>query len=157
MLHLLHSQSFNGCEFRKFRFIIVINLSKMFSKWTKSVELHEFGLVVFPILDRCHWFLIVVVNPGTYEAVMYVLDSLPGDRSVVTKNIKNYLAEEWKHTGVDIKENMYLRKNAVQLDVPVQNNGNDCGVHMLINVEKLFARYDIIVFYFCLQVSLIDA
>ena len=147
MLHLLHSQSFNGCEFRKFRFIIIINLSKMFSKWTKSVELHEFGLVVFPILDRCHWFLVVVVNPGTYEAVMYVLDSLPGDRSKVTKNIKNYLAEEWKHTGVDIKENMYLRKNAVQLGVPVQNNGNDCGVHMLINVEKLFARYDIIVFF----------
>ena len=55
----------------------------IYRKWTKNVDLKEYKLVVFPINDGVHWFLVLALNLGGTSPVLYVLDSLPKNRSSV--------------------------------------------------------------------------
>ena len=74
--------------------------------WTKSVNIFEKNLLVFPICTNSHWFLIVVVKPGLImcpdeknnngEPSIIVLDSLGGSQGTSVRLIREYLAEEWR-------------------------------------------------------------
>ena len=74
--------------------------------WTKSVNIFEKNLLVFPICTNSHWFLIVVVKPGLVgcpdeknnngEPSIIVFDSLGGSKGTSVRLIREYLAEEWR-------------------------------------------------------------
>ena len=76
------------------------------ARWTKSVNIFQKNLLVFPICTNSHWFLIVVVKPGLIvcpdeknnngEPSIIVLDSLGGSQGTSVRLIREYLAEEWR-------------------------------------------------------------
>ena len=72
----------------------------------KAVNIFSKDILVFPICENSHWFLIVVVKPGLVttpdetnnngEPLLIVLDSLGGSKTSAVKLIREYLAEEWR-------------------------------------------------------------
>ena len=76
------------------------------ARWTKSVNIFQKNLLVFPICTNNHWFLIVVVKPNLVacpdeknnngEPSIIVLDSLGGSQGTSVRLIREYLAEEWR-------------------------------------------------------------
>ena len=75
-------------------------------EWTKNVNIFEKNLLIFPICENHHWFLIVVVKPGLVttpkernnngEPLILVLDSLGRHQDGAVSYIRKYLAKEWR-------------------------------------------------------------
>ena len=79
------------------------------SSWTKNLDIFEKNLLVIPICEEKHWYLVLVVKPGLVayperqringeeEPLILLLDSYyEGYKWVKTvENIRDYLAEEW--------------------------------------------------------------
>ena len=73
--------------------------------WTKNVNIFDKDLIIIPICEHSHWFLIVVVKPGLVstlgninnngEPLILVLDSMGGNKSTAVRYIREYLSEEW--------------------------------------------------------------
>ena len=73
--------------------------------WTKSVNIFEKNLLVIPICEHSHWYLLLVVKPGLVttaqetnnngEPLIIVLDSLGGNKTTAVRYVREYLAEEW--------------------------------------------------------------
>jgi Ulp1 family protease len=76
--------------------------------------------------------------------VLYLLDSLPADRSEAINNIRDYLSQEWKQRVHGNKETFHTFDNSeMEFICPVlprQQNGFDCGIFLLTYLEKLFER-----------------
>jgi len=125
--------------------------------WTKRMDLFTKDLLIFPICENSHWYLLLVVKPGLIslpvdseerqlkgEPFVIVLDSLgrSNDRAVI--NIWLYLACEWekKYGGNEEADafNFYAGpfKSACPMK-PHQQNGSDCGIYLLHYVEKIFS------------------
>ena len=74
--------------------------------WTKTFDIFEKNLLIFPICKHSHWFLIVVVKPGLVaspkernnngEPLIILLDSLGEGQSTAVRFIREYLEEEWR-------------------------------------------------------------
>ena len=76
--------------------------------WTKNLNLFEKNLIIFPICEHSHWYLVMAVRPhlatlpleseereSQGEPLFIVLDSLGGNKSAAVNNIRHYLAQEW--------------------------------------------------------------
>ena len=75
------------------------------SSWTKNLNIFEKNLLIIPICEHAHWYLVIVVKPGLVttpeetnnngEPLIILLDSLGGNKATAVKFIREYLAEEW--------------------------------------------------------------
>jgi len=110
--------------------------------WTKNFDLFNKNLVIIPICELSHWYMVVLVRPGGEQPCMMVLDSLGGDNTRAVDIIKEYLKIEGRvklgKTALMNREEMKV----VRPDIPQQRNGYDCGVFLLHYAEKLMERPD---------------
>lgn len=125
--------------------------------WTKNVDLFEKDLVIVPICEHSHWYLVVLINPGLIsipaksverimkgEPFVIVLDSLGGSKNSAVANLRQYLACEWRNkkcTGQDTSEELEFSSREMRTiwpSKPEQHNGSDCGIFLLHYVEKIF-------------------
>ena len=75
------------------------------ASWTKNLNIFEKNLLVIPICEHSHWYLLLVVKPGLVttaqetnnngEPLIIVLDSLGGTKSTAVRYVREYLAQEW--------------------------------------------------------------
>lgn len=75
------------------------------ASWTKNLNIFEKNLLVIPICEHSHWYLLLVVKPGLVttseetnnngEPLIIVLDSLGGNKTTAVRYVREYLAEEW--------------------------------------------------------------
>ena len=122
----------------------------------KNVNLFDKNLILFPICEHSHWFLIIAVRPhlatlqvgledrhSQGKALIIVLDSLGRAQQEAVSNICLYLAEEWKMMlGSDVEyPNISKNMRIIRPEKPEQINGFDCGIYLLLYVEKIFQRY----------------
>ena len=68
------------------------------SRWIRNVNFLGKSLVLIPICQMSHWFIIVLVMPGGEEPCMLVLDSMGGQQTTAADIIKEFLATERKTT-----------------------------------------------------------
>lgn len=129
--------------------------------WTKNVDLFEKDMLIIPICEESHWYLLLVVRAGMIfspfnikerkekgEPFFIVLDSMKERQSTAVKNIRRYLAVEWNKkkcggvksskawlTELDVSSK---RMSVVRPKKPEQENSSDCGIFLLHYVEKIF-------------------
>ena len=115
---------------------------KRVKRWTKNFQLFDKNLVLIPICEYSHWFMVVLVRPGEEQPCMMVLDSLGGDNTRAVDIVKKYLEIEGREklgekALMNLKEMKVIRPN-----IPQQKNGFDCGVFLLHYAEKMLERYE---------------
>jgi len=106
--------------------------------WTKSTNLAEKKLVIFPICKNSHWFLVLAVLT-TKKYLLVVMDSLGGDNKEDVNLIKEYLIIELNTQ----RQNKNLQPESMRVvrpSLPQQDNFTDCGVFLLHYVEKILER-----------------
>jgi len=126
--------------------------------WTKHVDLFSKDLVIVPICEHDHWYLVVIIRPGLIvnpvkseerilkgEPFVLVLDSIGGTKSAAVTNIRHYLAQcEWrkkKCTGEEPSKEFDFtaaEMRTIRPRKPEQQNGSDCGIFLLQYVENIF-------------------
>eukprot|EP00092_Neocalanus_flemingeri_P033060 GFUD01035954.1.p1 GENE.GFUD01035954.1~~GFUD01035954.1.p1 ORF type:complete len:1471 (+),score=415.21 GFUD01035954.1:79-4491(+) len=125
--------------------------------WTKNVNLFEKNMVIIPICEHSHWYLVIAIRPGLItiplgsddrqtkgEPFMIVLDSMGGNKSAAVTNIRHYLAAEWKAKmcGEEGDEDEYefssKEMKTVRPKKPEQENYSDCGIYLLHYIEMMF-------------------
>jgi len=129
--------------------------------WTKNLDLFSKDVVIIPICEHSHWYLVVVIKPGLInipveseertvkgEPFVIVLDSLGGSKTSAIANIQQYLRCEWRKKKCagegDTEEFSFSSSEmrTVQLRKPEQENWSDCGIFLLHYVEKIFQNVD---------------
>jgi len=129
--------------------------------WTKNVDLFTKDMVIVPICEHSHWYLVILIKPGlislpvkSVERVMkgdpfvIVLDSLGGSKNSAVNNLRQYLAQEWKNkmcTGQDTSEEFEFsarEMRTIHPSKPEQDNGSDCGLFLLHYVENMFKNVE---------------
>ena len=132
-------------------------------QWTKKIDIFEKRMLIVPICEESHWYLVIVCNPGhvlsatrdrdfekkrSYQKEMgetkgrnpfiMVLDSLGGSHSTAVSKMRSYLTFE------------HLEKRKVPMNfgkekmgekhppIPLQPNDCDCGLFLLHYVELIF-------------------
>jgi len=127
-------------------------------------------VILFPIHESLHWYLIAFCNIGSVlanvvnkpvtnvddHALIFVMDSLPKKLNYYKRNIMNlcsylsleYLAKKMNTlqvatTGVGYHElNEALKKvPRVILNSPKQPNGYDCGMYLIRNCRNIISNY----------------
>jgi len=130
--------------------------------WTKKIDIFSKRMLIFPICDEDHWFVIIVCNPGLvlsqkrqadFEVArkkqqklegrgvnpfLLVLDSLSGTHSTALNKIRSYLQFEYME-----RKNYPLtfgrdKMNEKHPEIPLQPNSCDCGIFLLHYVELIF-------------------
>ena len=113
---------------------------KRVKRWTKNFQLFDKNLVLIPICEYSHWFMVVLVRPGGEQPCMMLLDSLSGDNTRAVDIVKKYLEIEGREeVGEKVLTNLKKLK-VVRPNIPLQNNGFDCGVFLLHYAEKMLER-----------------
>ena len=93
-------------------------------------------LLVIPICERDHWFLVIVVNNG--EPLLIVLDSLGRDQSASVSIIRKYLAQEWFSQNQEVNS-FFTDMKMIIPEKPQQDDGFNCGIYLLHYLEKILA------------------
>jgi len=121
--------------------------------WTKNVDLFKKDILVFPICEHNHWYLVIAIKPGMVqhaegseertthgEPLFLVLDSLGGNKSAAVTNIRKYLKVEWSQKMNEFDEVDFSSEQmkTVRPKKPEQENFSDCGIFLLHYVEKIF-------------------
>jgi len=121
--------------------------------WTKNVDLFKKDILVFPICEHSHWYLVIAIKPGMVqhaegseertthgEPLFLVLDSLGGNKSAAVTNIRKYLKVEWSQKMNEFDEVDFSSEQmkTVRPKKPEQENFSDCGIFLLHYVEKIF-------------------
>jgi len=124
--------------------------------WTKNVNLFEKNMVIIPICEHSHWYLVIAIRPGLIkipigseerqtkgEPFMIVLDSMGGNKTAAVSNIRHYLAAEWKakmcgENDEDEYEFTSKQMRTIRPLKPEQENYSDCGIYLLQYIEKIF-------------------
>jgi len=122
--------------------------------WTKNVNLFEKNMVIIPICEHSHWYLVIAIRPGLItipvgsedrekkgEPFMIVLDSMGGNKTAAVSNIRHYLAAEWKAKMCGDEEEFEFSSKemrTVRPAKPEQENYTDCGIYLLQYIEKMF-------------------
>lgn len=93
-------------------------------RWTKTVDIFDFDLILIPVHQEEHWCLAVVDfrSPG-----VFYYDSMGGHNMPALSLILEYLKAEYKkkrNADLDIKK--YVKE--IVEDCPKQENGADCGI-----------------------------
>ncbi|EIE77647.1 hypothetical protein G6F55_007059 [Rhizopus delemar] len=116
------------------------------SRWTRGVNLFEKDLLIIPVAEHKHWFLVLVANPGAcigsptvtgsrfdngkidkQKPYIMVIDSLGGTQHHVRDLVTKYLKSEAKKKN-KIEESSFIAPQFVQVESPIQDNHYDCGL-----------------------------
>ena len=97
--------------------------------WTKKVNLFEKKLIIVPICEQSHWYLVIVMNLGQPDisgSSIVVLDSMGGTQPEAVRVVKSYLEQEMIAKTGKLVDLSGLRVEV--LKVPQQDNYVDCGI-----------------------------
>ena len=118
-------------------------------RWTKEVDLFSKKLVVIPICEDNHWYVLLICSPGCIDSptderlvrgdpYFIVMDSLGGYHTTALSAMRSYLRYEYlERKGRPLsltKEKM----GELEASVPEQDNDCDCGVYLLHYIELIF-------------------
>ena len=107
-------------------------------KWTKNSQLFDMNLVLIPICENSHWYMVVLITPGGQQPRMLVLDSLGKERNMTVDIIMDYLQmEKEEHKGNGRFADNFERMAVETPTLTMQDNGFDCGLYLLKYSEKL--------------------
>merc|ERR1712223_12832 len=123
-------------------------------KWTGKVDIFTKRMLLFPVCENNHWFVVVVCNldclklqnPGLFTGAnrvpfVMVFDSLLTNvRNKAVNKIRSYLQIEHldrKGYYVSFESGRMKSKHPA---VPQQYNTWDCGVYMLHYIELMFKK-----------------
>ncbi|KAG0755870.1 hypothetical protein G6F57_011824 [Rhizopus arrhizus] len=126
------------------------------SRWTQGVNLFEKDLLIIPVAEHSHWFLVLVANPGAcigsstitdnhfengkldkQKSYIMVIDSLGGTQRHVRESITKYLKAEAKKK-YNIDESSFIAPQFVRVESPIQDNHYDCGVYCLYTIKQIY-------------------
>lgn len=134
--------------------------------WTKKIDIYSKKMLIFPICDEEHWFVIIVCNPGQVlsqknnsdfekerrrqmklegrgcDPFLLVLDSLNSTHSTALSRIRSYLQFEYmekKGYPLTFGRDKMEEKHP---EIPQQPNSCDCGIFLLHYVELVFKDFD---------------
>ncbi|XP_076936226.1 ubiquitin-like-specific protease 1D [Bidens hawaiensis] len=122
-----------------------------FRKWWKGVSLFEKAYILLPVHENAHWSLVIICLPGKEDELgptLLHLDSLGlHDSMSLFDNIKRFLKEEWSYLTKskspagspvtdEICENLDQRVDHKRVTVPQQKNDYDCGLFVLLYMER---------------------
>ena len=104
------------------------------------MEIFDKELVLVPILEEEHFFVLVIIRPGLVarpdshdKPFILVLDSLWRKQNKAVDKIRQYLKGEWrrKHCSGEQHNHQYEFNTSEMITVrpnpPKQPNGFDCG------------------------------
>ena len=118
---------------------LALQMHAQVARHTRHVDLFDKPLVLWPIRDDDHWFLVVAVNLNSNNAILFTLNSYGrhGERVELLSHFKGYLNLEFtmKHPGLD-PPHIHLGVT----DPPQQTDGSSCGLFLLQYTETLFNR-----------------
>ena len=131
--------------------------------WTKKINIFEKRMLIFPICEESHWYLVIVCNPGHvlsqtrekdfetkrsyqqkygetrgFNPFIMVLDSLGGSHSTAVAKIRSYLTFEHlekKNIPLNFGKEKMAEKHP---PIPLQPNSCDCGLFLCHYVELIF-------------------
>ena len=130
--------------------------------WTRKLDIFSKRMLLFPICEEDHWYLIIVCNPGIIDVQdrittnvstgrklekelapsILLFDSLGLTQPSAVSKIRSYLYYEYlERKGVGLsfgRDKMKLHN----LSVPLQPNECDCGLYLLHYVELIFEDPD---------------
>ena len=117
-------------------------------RWTKQIDIFKKELLLIPICENDHWYLVAVLLPGLWhsrnhndeqESVLVVFDSMGSSRDPAVENIKNYIKEEFKDKkGIAI--NSKDRTLVLYPSCPQQNDVTSCGIYILHYASQILSR-----------------
>ncbi|CAN1187505.1 Ubiquitin-like-specific protease 1D [Linum perenne] len=126
-----------------------------FRRWWKGLNLFEKSYVLIPIHEDNHWSLVIICFPereDKSELFLLHLDSLRLHSSRdIFDVIKRCLREEWKCLHQDVAPpDLQMSENRIfkrlpnicskSLEVPQQDNEYDCGVFVLLFMERFIEQ-----------------
>ena len=130
--------------------------------WTRKLDIFSKRMLLFPICEEDHWYLIIVCNPGIIDVQhqstngvstgrklgkeiapsILLFDSLGLTQPSAVSKIRSYLYYEYlerKGVGLSFGRDKMILHN---LSVPLQPNECDCGLYLLHYVELIFEDPD---------------
>ena len=135
--------------------------------WTKSVDIFDKRMLIIPICEESHWYVVIVCNPGyvlsatrekefekkrSYQKnygetkgnnpFIMVLDSLGGSHSTAVSKIRSYLTFEHLEKKKIPKNYGKEKMGEKHPPIPLQPNSCDCGLFLLHYVELIFKDPD---------------
>jgi len=136
--------------------------------WTKKIDIFEKRMLIIPICEESHWYLVIVCNPGhvlsqsrekdfekkrKYQKdveetkgrnpFIMVLDSLGGSHSTAVSKIRSYLMMEHLEKRKLPKNFGKDKMGEKHPPIPYQPNSCDCGLFLLHYVELIFRDPDV--------------
>ncbi|NWT61105.1 SENP2 protease, partial [Erythrocercus mccallii] len=95
-------------------------------KWTRGVDIFKQDIIFVPVHLRAHWTLLVV---DLRKKTIKYFDSLGQKGDHICKTILKYLEEESREKrNIELIASEWTLHNMGTKEIPLQNNGNDCGV-----------------------------
>ena len=71
--------------------------------WSKKVDVFSKDMIIIPICENSHWYLVIVIKPGLIlqdeadkRPFVLVFDSLGGERGRTVNIVREYFDQEWK-------------------------------------------------------------
>lgn len=116
--------------------------------WTRRVNIFAKRWLLLPIIERKHWYLVIVQNPGQtpygWNRNILVFDSYSNQcRDQTVADIRSYIRQEHKtkfpteHHDASFSEQ---ELPAIHVKTPQQQNNVDCGVFTLLYAEKFLVQ-----------------
>ena len=68
------------------------------TRWTRKINLIEQKLIVVPICENSHWFLVVMVMLGGKEPFLLVMDSMGSRMEAAVEIVKGFFETEKSQT-----------------------------------------------------------
>ena len=112
------------------------------TKWKDNKKLWQAEYWLIPVHEnKDHWCLCIVSVPKDLtqckELFIYVLDSLKAQPiRNMCKRLRGFIATSWKKNHPDQSCPKHVNLIPCQLQVPMQSNGYDCGVFLLMYIRK---------------------
>lgn len=135
-----------------FKDAIISNCPERLYRWLHRIPVFDANYLIIPVNIKEHWCLMVVSHPnylwtnnGGKKTIIYTMDSMSKTYGMEEKvEIYNGLfaflqaACYFKH-GYFLS-NIEDRIDLKQINVKLQDNLYDCGIHLLINVETFLVE-----------------
>ena len=107
----------------------------------RSIDLFTKDIVLWPIERSNHWYLVVGLNLGKPNAVIFTLNSAGKyGEGAILPHIKAYLSLEYQ--ALPSREGPMPAIQSIISAPPQQSGGIDCGLYLLNNAAAIFNRFD---------------
>ena len=107
------------------------------SKWTAGLDIFDSEFIIIPVFGVSHWTLVVI---DVRRLTMSCFNSLPscGNPETCLRHIKGYLHDEYLNKRQ--RPLFAILKTMIPTNIPVQDNGFDCGVFVCQYAKHICAR-----------------